>query len=190
MLNFRVKNIVPPGGQYFYEVEGVQLTMPSRMKLREAVYQVYRKAQEAVPDNLEALMEDYMCRRLPEGFCTGTDDGRPRAKVATIQGIRRDTENMVSLSTGFAPPTKSKFNATKCMSCPMNNRNMCTTCSGVNAWASRRVGRPDTPAIFNWLGICEVDVTALAAKVHLEGLPNNDEYPDTCWVREDANHDD
>ena len=127
-------------------------------------------------------IEDFMCRRLPEGFCTGCDDGKPRARVVTMASIRNDTENIVR-NGKLTPPVLAKFNAEKCNRCQKNNRSMCPTCSGVNAWASRRVGRPDTPASYNWLGVCEVDGTALAAKVNLTGVPVGD-HPDNCWVKE------
>jgi hypothetical protein len=182
MLEFRVKNVVPPGGQYFFEVHGVPLVWPTRTGLMSAVRDAYDFCKKEVPENIDALVEDFMCRRLPEGFCTGCDDGKPRARVITMQGLRRDTERLVTRST-ITPPVRAKFNAETCNQCPKNNRAMCPTCSGVNAWASRRVGRPNTPAAYNWLGVCEVDGTALAAKVNLTGIPVG-EHPDNCWVKE------
>jgi hypothetical protein len=185
MLEFRVKNVVPPGGQYFYEVEGMVLQDPTKTGLRTRINQAYAAMGKIVPADIGARVQDFMCRRLPEGFCTGSDDGLPRAKVLTIHDIRKNTDKMVR-ATEPAPPSKTKFQARACNQCPKNNRSMCPTCSGINAWASRRVGRPNTPAEFSWLGVCEVDGTALAAKVNRQGLPANEEYPAECWITEGA----
>ena len=188
MLEFRVKNIVPPGGAYFFEVDGVPLHDATRTGLRTRIARAYAAKGEQVPIDIEAQIMHFMCLRLPEGFCMGAADGSVRNKVLTIQALRTNTENLVRKASGMAPPTKAKFNARRCNQCSLNNRSMCPTCSGINAWASRRVGRPETPAEYNWLGVCTVDGTALAAKVNLEGLPNNNDYPSTCWVTEDNTH--
>ncbi len=182
MLEFRVKNIVPPGGAYFYEVDGRSLQAATRSGLMSQIHAAYASLGQPVPADIGARVEDFMCRRLPVAFCTGPDDGLPRARVVTIQGLKQDTDRLIAQSPALAPPTLVRFRATTCNSCGKNNRSMCPSCSGINAWAARRVGRPDTPALFNWLGVCACDGIALAAKVHLTELPHNDEYPETCWV--------
>jgi len=182
MLEFRIKNIVPPGQDYFYEVEGEPLVSRSRAGLVAKIEAAYQALGSRPPADIWARVEDFMCRRLPEGFCTGSDDGKPRARVLTIQQLRTGTEQEVARSTGKAPPALVRMRAETCNRCRYNNRAMCPTCSGINQWAARRVGSPSVPASFNWLGVCEVSGTALVAKVHLEGLRTGDGYPEECWL--------
>jgi hypothetical protein len=187
MLEFRVTNVVPPGGQYFYDVEGYPVQAATRTGLRTKINQAYAALGSEVPADIWEQVMDHMCRHLPEGFCTGDDDGKPRAKVLTLQQVRKNTEDVVQQSE-MAPPSQSRFQAEKCLRCDKNNKRICTSCSGVSAWASRRVGRPDMPASYSYLGICEVTGAALVAQVNLMNLPENEEYPDdgTCWAREDS----
>ncbi len=183
MLAFRVKNIVPPGGRYFYELKGLPLQDATRTGLRTQINQAYASSGEDVPADIWDRVQHFMCLRLPEGFCTGSADGDERAEVLTIQQVRKNTETLVAQSE-MAPPAKAKFQAEICNKCPKNNRSICTTCSGISAWASRRVGRPDMPASYAYLGICEVDGTPLVAKINRTGLPANEEYPEGCWLYE------
>jgi len=63
VLEFRSTRVVPPGGRYFYEVAGTlfqDLTMSGLLRIIRA-FSESRKL--SVPDDLEAAVEDYMCRR-------------------------------------------------------------------------------------------------------------------------------
>lgn len=185
MLEFRVKNIVPPGGIYFYEVDEVPLQDYTRSGLLTKIRAAYRAKGEDAPADIWAKVEDFMCRRLPETFCDGTDDGRPRARVLTIKQVQKNTADAIQ-KYDRCGPAKAKLHAEKCNQCPLNNRSMCPTCSGINRWASMAVGRPDTPASFDYLGVCEADGTALVAKVNLEDVEPNDNLHEDCWILEEA----
>jgi hypothetical protein len=53
----------------------------------------------------------------------------------------------------------------------------------VNAWAASAVKVRNQPAQYDYLGICDIDVTALVAKVNRVGVKFLEEYPPECWVR-------
>jgi len=70
--------------------------------MRELIIKVGRYCSEYKVDapegDLRAVIEDYMCRKLPEGFCTGDLDGRPRSRALTMQNIKANTMQRVKAS--------------------------------------------------------------------------------------------
>jgi len=181
MLNFRVRNIVPPGGRYFYEVADTKVMLED-LTLSGLLGRVRKHCIDnglAVPKDLEAIVLDFMCRRLPEGFCYGDLDGRPRARVFTLQDIKARTLN---LATGNPRVLvgEAQRRARICGQCKKNDRSVCPSCIGLVSWARRLVGQ-QLGAIDEWLGVCLVDGAALAAKIHLKNVPPDEEYPDNCW---------
>lgn len=178
MQKFRVKNLVPPGGRYFYEepTTGVRLESPTKSGLTAEIQAHCRTNQLAVPKNLSDLIEDFMCERLPEGFCYGTG---PRAKVITLQQVKKRTSDLAAgnprLTSGEA-----RQRAAACGDCELNDRSACPTCVGLVSWSSRLAGN-SIGGMGDWLGVCAVDSVALPTKIFLKNVPENDEYPTGCW---------
>jgi len=181
MLEFRIRNIVPPGGCYFYEAPetGVRIEGLTWTGLRTTINKHYGDNGLQVPPDIEARIMDFMCRRLPAGFCTGSDDGRPRARVTTLQQIRQATQTLAAGNPRVAPG-EARRRAETCGKCPGNDRSMCPTCVGLVSWA-RRLSGAQTGAIDEILGVCTVDGTALAATIHFRNFPEDEAYPDNCW---------
>jgi hypothetical protein len=183
MLRFRVKNIVPPGGRYFYEVPESKALLEdfSMTGLLARIRGHYADNGLVVPSDIEARVEDHVCRHVPEGFCYGDLDGRPRARVVTLDQIRSKT---TALAAGRprAHPGLARQRAEICGKCSQNDRSACPTCVGLVSWA-QRLGGNDLGGIANWLGICAVDLTAIPAKVQLKDVPDDPGYPETCWRR-------
>lgn len=138
----------------------------------------------AVPDPLNAAIEDHMCRHLPEGFCFGSTDGKPRARVVTLQQIKATTSQLAAgnprVRIGLA-----RARAAVCGACPNNDRTICPTCVGLVNWAQRLAGAK-LGGVDDWLGVCAVDATALSAKVHMTNVPDNPAYPENCWKVKDV----
>lgn len=183
MLQFRVKNIVPPGGQFFYRIEALDCTITdsSMQRLLSRVAEHMRNNSLAVPEKLRDEVEDYICRNIPEGFCFGCDDGRPRARIVTLDIVRNATMSLVK-GAERAEPGVVKQRVDICGKCPYNDRRMCPSCLGLISWARRLVGT-QAPRD-EWLGVCAVDLTALPAKIHVKTVPPNPEYPEHCWVNQ------
>jgi hypothetical protein len=182
MLQFRVKNVVPPGGKYFYHVDELNVTLhdASMTRLLAQVSKYLSDNAREVPPDLEAKVEDYICRNVPEGFCFGSADGRPRARIVTLASIRDATTRMVMQGGGRVDLGDAKKRVDICGQCPHNDRRMCPSCVGLVSWA-RRLVNTQCPRD-EWLGVCAVDGTALPAKVHVKTIPGSPDYPENCWV--------
>ena len=141
MQDFRVTNVVPPGGRYFYEVSETKVFMEdfTMNQLLTRLGAHYTQNHLPVPEGLREIVADFMCRRLPTGFCTG--DGPPvGVQIYTVADIRERSRRQATLSTGFVLPAEAVERAKICANCPKNDRSICPTCSGMVAWAIRLVG--------------------------------------------------
>lgn len=188
MLEFRVKNIIPPGGKFFYAVDGksgsIEFEGYTKAAIILEVQNYYRGNDEPIPDDIWLKIQDYMCRRVPEGFCVGDADGRPRAKVVTLQKVRQQAHDAVLAGRKqFVEHGTAENRAKICASCAENDRTMCPTCLGLVKWGERFVGNKKT-SYNQYLGICTKDTLLLPVKVFLANLPQcNEEMPAHCWAR-------
>lgn len=182
MLKFKIKNIIPPGGVYFYEVPETKVVLKksSMRELLSSIEAHLTANDHPVPKDLRALVEDYICRNVPEGFCFGDAGDRPRARVVTLESIQAGTKAAVKAGGGLVDPGQARKRVDNCSACKHNDRRMCPTCIGLVSWARRLVGT-ECPRD-QWLGVCDVDSVALPAKVHLKKVAENPDYPPSCWV--------
>ena len=181
MLKFVVQRSGPPGGMYFYELPETKVVFqhPSMRGLLAEVGAHYRENDIKCPENLEALVQDFMCRMLPVGFCTGDDEGRARRRVVTLGGIR-DATFKLAAGNPRVEQGEAERRSIVCFRCPLNDRVACTSCTGITAWARKLAGK-SLGGLDSALGICQVDGIALSAKVHLSEIPGDEAYPKTCW---------
>lgn len=181
MMRFRVRNVIPPGGRYFYVVPetSVRIESLSYSVLFDLIRQHYGRNNLAAPMNLADVVEDYMCRNLPNGFCFGDPEGRPVSRSVTLSQIKENTKRLVS-GNKFVFPGEARRRADICGRCPLNDRSVCTTCVGLHAWSRKLVGQTVGGAA-EWLGVCAVDAVSLSAKVHVTDVPSNPDYPINCW---------
>ena len=182
MLKFRMHDVVPPGGKYFYELNGVPVFGFTRTGMLQAVRDAAGAQGTTLPGDRElwAELEDFMCRRLPEGFCTG-DAGGARARVATLPSVKAATEAVIG-NGRHVTMVEATIRANRCLSCPKNNKSMCTSCVGINKWAAMKMGLREVPPRFRWLGICEADTVALVAKVLSPRPPVVPDLAEDCWI--------
>jgi hypothetical protein len=178
MLTFANERTVPPGGRYFYEVPETRVVISSLTKhdFFARIRKNYAENGLAAPDDLEARVVDFMCRRLPKGFCQGEG---PVSTALTMSEVKRKTVEMAGV-TKRVTPGEANGRARICGGCPMNDRSGCPTCSGLNAWAAR-LGGVHVPGGATYLGICRVDGLALSAGVAFESAPVKGEVPEQCW---------
>ena len=181
MRKFRNLRVVPPGGVYFYEVPETRayLKHPSRRGLATAVSDHYRTNRLPAPPNLDALIQDFMCRRLPDGFCTG---GGPDVKIVTLRGVREATAKLLSRAGFPATPGEARQRAAVCGSCKLNDRTLCPTCVGLVSWGLKQVRQPAL-GFEGWLGVCGVDISAVSAKVYVKSGEASSGHPANCWMK-------
>ncbi len=184
MLDFRVTYMVPPGGRYFYLVPetNVRLESPTERGLHGELRKHYQANELTLPHNIQQLVRDHMCRHLPSDFCFGSDDGKPRARVITIQQVKDSTNKLIA-GNGRVTPGEARRRAEICGDCEHNDHSSCTSCTGVSAWARRMAGA-DLGSFDQWLGVCAMDATALPATVHMSRVPCDDTYPEHCWRKQ------
>lgn len=180
MLRFAREGIVPPGGRYFFEVEGMSFVHPERHMLIRQVENFYIQNQKEIPADLEKQIQDHMCRRLPAGFCAGSDDGLPRKKTVTLADIRSKTLALIS-GVGYADPGIAKERAIICVKCAMNDRSACPSCTGLVAWGTRQVGNRTVDGYSDILGICELDGCLMSAGIFAKNTERHGDAPESCW---------
>lgn len=202
-MKFARRNVVPPGGIYFFEVPETKqyFSHPQFSHLEILVREHYYNNNITLPEGLPALMEDYMCRHLPESFCLGCTEGElRRAKTLTYWVVADNTFRVLprpGVDEVFATPEEAERRASICAACPNNLSGICSSCSGLKLrFAAQMRGLSTTHDRF--LGVCAVDGCLLAAKVfsplalasrvmnrertyNYEGIKANPE----CWVPED-----
>ena len=182
MLKFALQGITPPGNGYFYEVDGMRFSHPTRVGLFQQITSYYISNGTAVPDRIEALVEDCMCRRLPAKFCTGDDDGLPRRRVVTLKDIREITTRFLA-GEGFADQGTAKDRSVICATCRLNDRSACPTCTGLVAWGVKQAGGREIPGYSDVLGVCELDACLMSAGVFAKTFAPVEGAPEACWRR-------
>lgn len=186
MYKFAMEGRIPIGGRFFYVIPETQLyvSAPTRMGFLNDLSRAYDNAGLKMPENIWDIAQDYMCRMIPEGFCIGDDDGKPRAKVFTIQTVRDNTREVVEQGDCKETQAIAGKRAETCVECPMHDRASCSSCSGLATWVTRLLGRSFTghKISADWLGVCRVDGCMAHAKIFARKLKKNDAYPTTCWA--------
>lgn len=173
-------NATPPGGCYEYSLDGQTLVSG---RSRFDITAKARRLREAaglpvIGDPFRYVME-YMCPRLPSGFCTTPS----KVKSLRIQEVKDNTAKLFSARCATTDVIESRMVA--CVSCPMQTRQgFCVDCSGLLDWMYRGYGgrRPPLPED-RILGVCACDVVLAAAGATVAARPLTDgaEYPDACW---------
>jgi hypothetical protein len=175
-------------------VPETKVTLRDMMSLRGLVLQVqdhYHINKLTPPDDLEAIIEDFICAQMPEGICEGGPARKPRrldyfsVLKATELLLRR---TITSANQFFVPLPDASRRAEICANCPKNLLHMCTTCNGLRT-TFRRLVANRTTSFDDRLGVCEACGCGLQAKVHIskQFLPpmpedTKDTVPKNCWA--------
>ena len=154
--------------------------MPTFGGLLTLLNEHYAANKIAVPANLRELVEDYICRHVPEGFCNG-DGSKNATHAVTLADIRTNTQKL--MDGGLVTPGEASRRIDICLACAYNDRRLCPSCVGLVAWAKKLVNR-SLPRD-EWLGVCGIDASALPAKVHMKQIAEDARYPAPCWVGKD-----
>ena len=199
MERFKNKMYVPPGGQWFYEVPETKAFFASRDSMRSLLKQVeahYVGNKMPVPSDLEALVENHMCPRLPDGFCLGVRAPSDRKyRPMTFFSIVKFTQTLVSrlFNNGdfFVDRAEAERRSKICVTCPENYRGICTTCNGLRAIAAGLIGNRPPTSNDSRLEVCAVCGCTLRAKLQVnrkylhETVEHLKEYPAHCWMLEE-----
>lgn len=195
MERFKYKIFVPPGGRWFYEVPETKVFLSSNDSEGDLLWHVrqhYLANKLPVPDNLQAVVQNYMCLHLPEGFCEGElEPLAKRAAPLTFFSIVQFTQALVHKLTKadfFVSQEEAERRARICLRCPENSKNLCTTCNGLRSLAAALIGNRQATSVDAKLEACAVCGCALRAKLHVnrayiaESAKRLKEYPPYCWM--------
>ena len=189
------KNRVPPGGAWFYTVPETGVLIQDRMGLRNLELKIrdhYSANGLKVPDNLSELVEVFICKNVPEGFCEGDLPG-VKPKRLDFFSVLGATEllfkRVISRDEKFyVPLAEASKRALICSTCPMNLLHMCTTCNGLRSTFQKLVSNRTT-SYDSRIGVCAACGCGLTAKIHiskqfLPAMPESAraEVPENCWA--------
>ena len=179
LARFRCKMSSPPGGVYEYAV-GDKIVTDRYMSGIAAKAKALRiEAGLPAEGDCFRYVMDYMCPRLPDGFCTTPST----VKYLQADKVKLRTIPLFSLPCATADVVDKRLMA--CVACPHNiKRGFCVTCTGLLTWVYRGFGgrRPGLPGD-QATGACAVDEVMVAAAVSVDGAPLREDavYPPGCW---------
>ena len=197
LATFKRRNQVPPGGAWFFVVKETGAYFESRESRQDLEQQVRAHLSAnglAAPDNLWGVIEDYICRNSPEGFCDNQSESKPRMDYFSvlqfsevlfnkIRAFARGEEFLVSKDEADA-------RAKVCIGCPLNARHFCVSCTGLRETLAKFVANRRSK-FDGWLGVCKVCGCVLASKIHVKKkfLATSEqqlqEVPENCWLRKE-----
>lgn len=154
---------------------------------------------EPLPEtHLFHLIMTYICDTAPPGTCVGQEPTRNRP-VLTITKVANFTRTLVAITRakvdGEDIYNKDPDAAAKvCMTCPLNRRELCATCTGLESVARKLLRANQTTSYDRVLGACEACGCMLRVKVHFSpevlrrtiSKKDRKKYPDHCWIFKDA----
>ena len=175
---FKSRNATPPTGCYEYELDGVTVTSKSRFDIARKVADLRRSHGLITSGDPFAYVEEYMCPRLPNGFCS-----QP-SKVEYIHAdeVKRNTAALFHRPCVTVDVIESRL--ATCLSCPKHvTRGFCMGCSGLIDWIYKGfAGRRSRLAPDQATGVCSVGLDLVAAAASIDAVPvTGAGYPDNCW---------
>ena len=189
MFSFVYSDRIPPGGKFYYLVPETDVfieSYQSKAALETLVRQHYAVNKREPPANLMALMEDYMCRSMPEGTCKGSDDGRPvTTRPLTFFKVVEKLEVFFRGRPALITTEEAEKRSAICFSCDQNWPGMCVSCNGLKQLAFR-MARGRKVVKEAWMGVCRKVGMPLNAALFVKdpsAFGNLEAYPQHCWVR-------
>ena len=182
---FRVPFSVPATRKFFYQIPGGPF-VETPCDWAEIEGEVRVKCREyglpEIPDLRDAI-EDYMCRNLPDGFCTGKSDNPPVSYHSVVQATTRLVETAAKAGKfGHVTASRIDVRASACLDCPMHSMSLCLACEGILADFARYTSGRRTP-YDKTLRVCRACMCAVPLMLHADAsaVPAA-EYPANCWI--------
>lgn len=174
---FRSTVTAPPGGVWFWESDGAFVSSTS---YRDAIDRI-RTALLAKGDRTDPrdALADYMCPRIPPGFCSGYSG--PRAKVH--RDYLEEAAKLRGMRIADAMTISSRLD--RCATCPACEHTVCLGCRGIDdrvrlLFGGRRAILPQD----RHSGLCGPAGTyamAVASVVYPVGDRVWEGTPGSCW---------
>lgn len=198
-MKLRVPNSGPPGGVWAYQDPDLGM----RIEHYGMIEDFPRLVNEARTRNGKVLINHaellqlilaQVCANAPAGFCRG--DGAPAGRsIFTVAGISNASRTLVAMLRARASGEElynSDPNAAAkvCSTCPLNRREFCGTCTGLESIARSMLRATQTTSYDGVLGACEACGCMLRLKVHFSPTVlrrsvlarDRDKYHPDCWI--------
>lgn len=180
MARFKSYNSEPPGGVYFYSLNGEFIQAKSRPAIGIMVKRLHIKHGLPAPPNPFELVMAHMCPSMPAGMCAGETDVRTGLSVTKVK------ENTRALfGRPVAHPVLIRERLYTCLSCPQNNRSSCPSCSGLMAWVLDGMGNRSAIPADSFAYVCAAHAAFVSALVTVDELGGDipETCPPACWRR-------
>lgn len=177
-MRFRHLTSTPPGGVYFYEVDGHYVEARTSADICLLVKDLHASLGRPVPFDPMSLVMAHMCPSMPPGFCDGP--GGVETSLMRVGEVKARTAELFGRTP--APPVVVRERLHACLSCSENERASCPSCSGLLDWVLKGVGNRTRIPADDFAFVCRpsrVFVSALAS-VDDPGPPPEG-APDSCW---------
>lgn len=177
-MRFKHYSDYPPGGVYFYELDGKSVESSSRPEICLLVKALHRDAGLPVPWNPFERVMAHMCKSMPPGFCDGLLAGS--ASMVRLDEVKTNTRKLFGVRP--APPVVVRERLHVCLSCPENTKSACPSCSGLLDWVLKGMGSRTRIPADDFAFVCRPARTFVSALVSAEdpGQPP-DNCPEGCW---------
>ncbi len=195
MLKFKDPRITPPGGYIYQDPDTEQKFGACYLKDLVEKVRVHRASNELeVPPNLPAIIEDYICKRIPPSMTTEPAREQDfRERRLTLETVRRGTQIAMKAwkRTGKTVSKKeAKRRAQVCLKCIFNtDSTACASCHGLKTGVRDTMGvkTDDDKA----LKVCMVSAIMNVSHIHMTEKTLKaftapsiiDKHPESCWKR-------
>lgn len=174
---FKSPGATPPGGVYEYELNGEVVRDRSNIRIALLVERLRTKhGLPSIGGGMRYVME-YMCPKLPDGFCTTPSSNPPiRAsdvKLATVPCFAKPVATSDVIEERIAT----------CVACKeQRTSGFCMDCGNLLGWVYEAFGtrRPRLPAD-HVTGVCQCDKTLVVASASVADPASEIQYPANCW---------
>lgn len=189
MLRLKEYTTEPPGGWTYRDPDlKIVIRGGGFNGLLQTIRQLRSVNHLTIPDNLTAIVEDYICRHTDRSFVANPDENF--LGMVTRQAMLAAADRVIRTIGGREQPER----AVTCTKCPFNVATVCMTCDGFDSFFESRF--PQLPLCrVATVHVCQVDALPgmVTVNANLEQLRSalvpRTMYPDHCWKKEPP-HDD
>jgi len=192
---------LPPGGAWTYYDPDLDQTFEHHGMLDDfpAVVNRLRVTNGLPPlEDMKDRVEAYICENAPPGTCGGYTPASAPSPALTVSKVANFTRALVQTARSRArgqevynpdPNSAAKI----CSECPLCDRRMCTSCTGLEGLARRLLRTRQTTPYDSLLGSCRICGCLNRVLVHLspevirasKSPKELAKYPDHCWIVRD-----
>lgn len=172
----------PPGGKWFWEDGKVLFESASYHEVVDRMRRYF--LDNGIDKSAEAALAEYMCPRMPSGFCRGFDGSRRK----TAREILADTER-VCAGKQLETIDVVERRLEKCAKCPKCDHSICVTCRRIDDLIYKMFdGRRCRLILDKVSGVCTCAGAysmAVASLCFDKNSPAWEGVPATCWRNEE-----